>query len=587
MLDSGFGHLSNQQTFYVQLSRARENAVVLTDNREQLVETLEANTGERITALDAIGETALREVPEKADVVADAAAAFVERLRTDREREAAAEAARETAHRVDAWLEDAERILAPRPAAAERESPDAAAPRFADGYEREAWRAELEARVTEGRTAVGEAVASGAVDAQTAARVRETMERLERVLADEETHAAERLAVARAEAWFADWVDAEDPDDPFRPRSPTATVEEGRRIAADPALTDDWRRSVLHVLDGHDAREKAAGAAGPWLRSWEQFERALPDRAAAFDAPEALVRMARARALLDAPGLPASLARGIAAVVADYDTHHAGRAREAERRETATDAARGLQEYQLDEARIKTRRRTAETLHAADRLRRGLDRLSRDGSGLEASAERCGALAADTRRLAPNLSAAEAFRLGEAVREAGLCLHRRLAEARRRLQFARDWFERAWPNHYHDQLRADWDAHRASDTFHPEDIERHRPWTDRFREMVRDPNLDRGNREALDSLLHNYDMVWPRERRRCVEMVRRWNALVHRAPDGFAARTPEYDDVIRELRAVVKLDTLTMRERESIRAILRTHGAHREQSRPWSMSIGP
>ena len=587
VLDSGFGRLSNQQTFYVQLSRARENAVVLTDNREQLVETLEANTGERITALDAIGETMVREVPAKAEVVAEEAAAFVERLRADREREAAAEAARETAHRVDAWLDDAGRILAPRAAEAGPESPDAAAPRFADGYEREAWRAELEALVTEGRTAVGEAVASGAVDAQVPARVRETMERLERVLADEQTHAAERLAVARAEAWFTDWVDAEDSEDPFRPRSPIATVEEGRRIAADPALTDDWRRSVVHVLDGHDAREKAVGAAEPWLRAWARFERALPDRAAAFDAPEAQVRIARARALLDAPGLPIPLERAIAAVVADYDAHHAGRAREARRRETATDVVGGLEEYALGAARDAARRRTAETLHAADRLRRGLDRLSRDSSDLEEAAERCGALAADAQELAPNLSDSQASRLGEAVRNAAHHLHRRLAEARRRLQLVRDWFQRGWPNHYHAKLRADWDAHRASDAFHPEDIERHRPWMDRFRALARDPHLDPENREALDVLLHDYDTAWPHERRRCVEAFRRCNALVERAPGDLAARMPEYDDVIRELRAVVKLDTLTMRERESIRAILRTHDAHREKSRQRSMSIGP
>ena len=585
VLDSGFGRLSNQQTFYVQLSRARENAVVLTDNREQLVETLEANTGERITALDAIGETT-HDVPAKADVVADEAAAFVERLRAEREREAAAEAARETAHRVDAWLDDAGRILVPSGAAAP-DSPDAATPRFADGYEREAWRAELEALVAEGRTAGGEAVASGAVETQVPARVRETMERLERALADEETRAAERLAVARADAWFADWVDAEDPDDPFRPRSPTATVDEGRRIAADPALTEDWRRSVVHVLDGHDAREKAVRAAEPWLRAWERFERALPDRAAAFDAPEAPVRIARARALLDAlGGLPASLERGIAAVVADYDAHHAGRAREANRRETATDVARGLEEYELGASRDASRRRTAETLHASDRIRRGLDRLSRDGSGLEASAERCGTLAADAQELVPNLSDSQASRLGEAVRNAAHHLRRRLAEARRRLQFVRDWFERAWPNHYHARLRADWDAHRASDAFHPEDIESHRPWMDRLRALARDPHLDHWNREALGTLLNDYETVWPRARARCVETVQRWNALVERAPGGVADRMPEYDALIGELRAVVKLDTLSMRERELIRAVLRTHDERREKTRQWSMSIG-
>ena len=120
--------VSNQQTFYVQLSRARENAVVLTDNREQLVETLEANTGERITALDA-------------------------------------------------WLDEAERTLAPHPHAT-------TAPDFADGYAYEDWHRALETLVTRGRTAVPEAVDSGAVEPQAAARARGAMQRLERLLGE-------------------------------------------------------------------------------------------------------------------------------------------------------------------------------------------------------------------------------------------------------------------------------------------------------------------------------------------------------------------------------------------------------------------
>ena len=75
VLDSGHGALSDQSTFYVELSRARERVVVLTDNREQLVEVLEANTGERASALEAVGERVgpavealARRVPEKAPV---------------------------------------------------------------------------------------------------------------------------------------------------------------------------------------------------------------------------------------------------------------------------------------------------------------------------------------------------------------------------------------------------------------------------------------------------------------------------------------------------------------------------------------
>jgi len=72
-LDSGHGSLTDQSTFYVEISRARDSAVVLTDNREQLVEVLEAHTGERATALEAVGEeigpeALRRRLPEKGPV---------------------------------------------------------------------------------------------------------------------------------------------------------------------------------------------------------------------------------------------------------------------------------------------------------------------------------------------------------------------------------------------------------------------------------------------------------------------------------------------------------------------------------------
>lgn len=77
VLESGHGALTDQATFYVEISRARDEVVVLTDNREQLAETLEERTGLRMTALEAIGErTVDRELeavpeialPEKAPV---------------------------------------------------------------------------------------------------------------------------------------------------------------------------------------------------------------------------------------------------------------------------------------------------------------------------------------------------------------------------------------------------------------------------------------------------------------------------------------------------------------------------------------
>ncbi len=81
VLDSGLGALADQATFYVEVTRARDEAVILTDNRGQLAETLEERTGMRMTALEAVGErVAEREavpvpettLPEKPPVLAAA-----------------------------------------------------------------------------------------------------------------------------------------------------------------------------------------------------------------------------------------------------------------------------------------------------------------------------------------------------------------------------------------------------------------------------------------------------------------------------------------------------------------------------------
>ena len=47
-------NLSNQKTLYVEISRARDRAVLVTDDREALRERLEAASGERISALEAV-----------------------------------------------------------------------------------------------------------------------------------------------------------------------------------------------------------------------------------------------------------------------------------------------------------------------------------------------------------------------------------------------------------------------------------------------------------------------------------------------------------------------------------------------------
>ena len=63
VLDSGHGLPVDRAALYVGISRARDNAVVLTDNREDLVEALEAHAGLPATALEAVGEEIAPPVP--------------------------------------------------------------------------------------------------------------------------------------------------------------------------------------------------------------------------------------------------------------------------------------------------------------------------------------------------------------------------------------------------------------------------------------------------------------------------------------------------------------------------------------------
>ena len=57
-MEANHPNLTTQKTLYVEISRARDGAGLVTDDRNALREQLEAATGERIAALEAITETA-------------------------------------------------------------------------------------------------------------------------------------------------------------------------------------------------------------------------------------------------------------------------------------------------------------------------------------------------------------------------------------------------------------------------------------------------------------------------------------------------------------------------------------------------
>ena len=71
-MEANHPHLTTQKSFYVEISRARYRAELVTDDALRLRERLEATTGERISALEAIA-SAQRDVPEKAVGVDDRA----------------------------------------------------------------------------------------------------------------------------------------------------------------------------------------------------------------------------------------------------------------------------------------------------------------------------------------------------------------------------------------------------------------------------------------------------------------------------------------------------------------------------------
>ena len=64
--------LTTQKSFYVEISRARDRAELVTDDARALKERLEAVTGERMSALEGIGEDARRERETQWEVGPDA-----------------------------------------------------------------------------------------------------------------------------------------------------------------------------------------------------------------------------------------------------------------------------------------------------------------------------------------------------------------------------------------------------------------------------------------------------------------------------------------------------------------------------------
>ena len=60
VMEANHPHLTTQKSFYVEISRARYRAELVTDDARALRERLETATGERVSALEGIGAAAER-----------------------------------------------------------------------------------------------------------------------------------------------------------------------------------------------------------------------------------------------------------------------------------------------------------------------------------------------------------------------------------------------------------------------------------------------------------------------------------------------------------------------------------------------
>ena len=335
VLDSGHGFLANQQTFYVEISRARDEAIILTDNREQLAETLEENTGEVLTALEAVGESLdaaeiARRVPEK-ESVRDLSVEPVEIGRWRRSRnpelapdepaaiaqlKALAAMAESPDGQVAAWASaewarESARALGHvgvcLSAALERQPAVRRVGGSVDPGDYAAWRFEVDSALGTARQLLGMAQVPDLAD---------MVRRADAVLADDDRAFARQATEDHAEAWEARWLKFERHADAaglsvHDHGSAAGAIEGARRLLRDPALGQAHQDRISAVVDAFEARSEARRRAETWLAASGERE---PSDAATVEAA-----IDDARALVSDTALPSTLRSRLTLVIERHE----------------------------------------------------------------------------------------------------------------------------------------------------------------------------------------------------------------------------------------------------------------------------
>ena len=544
VLDTGAGPLVNQQTLYVQLSRAREEAVVLTDNREQLVETLEANTGERLTALEAIGETERVKAPAKRTVSGEGAAAFLDGLRAER----------------------AERAFAALPAA-ELEDRQALRDRSAA--------AALAAEASHGALAAMNAARQAAVRAGRAPPF------------DEDAVEAAATAAAGAQARLDAWRSLE--------AALSKAEEAANRLAPGEALIDGSIDEASMERHGKAAREAAAAFDALARSAHAAGETGLAADAEGKASGHGLNERLWAYRLAERRfALAARVERDLAPpqTVGDVRAWRRLRERQAEARAEGAAIAGTVAETSDrpgndPDGAAQWRERAAEYREQGWTIRKTLPALD----GLEKRVEAAEAAPRDAAAWRAAAAAAERIRRGsgEVLRHRGLDarneeLLRRSEEAERARAEEREAL-------YRQQRRKEvrescgnllsmWDeleeALRAQGRVAFAEDRHIAPFVEWARELAADPDLDDGSKNALQRFLHEHDVVQPDAARRCKELTAKWEGICARARGDDRFALPGSAETVRAMRALAARYPrhLTPERKKAFEDIAAAHDRH-------------
>ena len=457
------------------------------------------------------------------------------------------------------------------------------------------WRLDLETAATAGRAIIANGGLPGLPDGGGREELEALLARADELLAGDDTLFRERTAAGRVRDWHGRWMDAmERIDEPGQAEELDRLVGLGRRIVDDPGLGELDRGHVGNMLAGWKARREAEAAGAAWLAAWngggeeeraEHSEDVLEEgRSLAADPamPEAL-----RQGLLDA--LRAH---------DDIEVERAEReAARRTAREAATAARKEADDIAF-RLRTGNWTREAETMDGllarGDRLARSrnLPRVERrrleEALGRERERRATGLLGA-VRALDPEeawphalLSRAEAVahdpKLDDSKRadlETAVGNARRRADAHGRFEeWRRDW------NAFVKPIEA---ARRP--VFADEGC---KPYVERARALARDPHIGAGAKKTLDLNVYRHDVERPDHVRRYGELLGKWKEVRTQASAQGIDRFDMADsaEIVEEMRKLAASPHLTAKQKDTCRNIAAERDSHlaRQQQEPPQLS---